>query len=538
MTFLIHHYLDTTAERHPQRPAARFLDESLDYAGLAGRSNQLAHTLVSQGVRRHDRVGIYMDKSIDTPVAMYGIMKTGAAYVPLDPAAPPERVAGLIRDCGIRHLVSAPSKLRGLRALGRTDCKLDCVIGVPQQEELRFPGIAWHEIGAAPAGRPPLQRINESDLAYIIYTSGSTGQPKGIMHTHHSCLSFARWAVAEYRLHAGDRLSNHAPLHFDLSIFDYFAAIVAGAATVIIPEEYTKLPASYSKLLEEQAVSVLFTVPFALIQMLLRGSLEERDLGALRWAIFGGEPFPPVYLRDLMAKLAHVRFDNMYGPAEVNGCTHFTVGDVDGAAIPIGPVADIAEALVVDETDTPVAAGTVGELLVRTPTMMRGYWNQNDLTDRVFLQRANRTGHEERFFRTGDLVQELEDGVLRFVGRKDRQVKVRGYRIELDEIELALTSIDEVEEAAVYVVDDSEGSHELHAQVTLQGVAGAEPAGIAKQLKNRLPWYAVPASVSIAAEFPRTRTGKIDKRSIRDLAVAELHREPGRDGKHNRLLSS
>lgn len=521
MAFLIHHYLDSVADRDPARPAAWFLEDRLSYGELARRSNQLANTLLELGVERHDRVGIYMDKSIHTPVALYGIMKAGAAYVPLDPSAPDSRILGVLQDCGIRHLVSSETKLRNLRTLAKLDSGLECVVGVDDSLDLPFDCIAWDHVGAA-SDQAAGQKILESDLAYIIYTSGSTGRPKGIMHTHHSGLSFANWAVREYGLRPDDRLSNHAPLHFDLSIFDFFAGLVAGAGTVIIPEEYTKLPASYSQLLADQAVSVLFTVPFALIQMLLRGSLEQRDLAKLRWAIFGGEPFPTTYLRDLMRRLPHVKFDNMYGPAEVNGCTHYTLTDLPVSAVPIGPIADCADALVFDEDQNEVEVGDVGELLVRTPTMMQGYWKRDRLNAEAFYRRVNSGGLEQVYFRTGDLVQELENGCFRFVGRKDRQVKVRGYRIELDEVELALTAIESVEEGAAYLVEDAQGGKMISAQVTLKSAGEASRAEIMKDLKDRLPWYAIPADLSISSEFPRTRTGKIDRRALRDEAQAAL----------------
>ena len=415
-------------------------------------------------------------------------------------------------------LGSRRSKLSRLKSFGKLNCSFDCIVGVEESSGLPFPCIGWTGIASSEGAGPPKCKIVESDLAYIIYTSGSTGHPKGIMHTHHSGLSFAQWAVKEYGIRADDRLSNHAPLHFDLSIFDYFAGVVAGACTVIIPEEHTKLAASYSQLLADQRVTILFTVPFALIQMALRGSVEKRDLRALRWAIFGGEPFPPVYLRLLMQKLPHVRFDNMYGPAEVNGCTHFTVTETDDQAIPIGPIADCADSLIVDNSDAEVASGEIGELLVRTPTMMRGYWQRGDLDKRAFYRRQNRIGYTEVFYRTGDLVQEMDDEVLRFVGRKDRQAKIRGYRIELDEVELALTSVDDVEEAAVYLLEDGEGSNQLFSQVTLRPDSTAKANDILKALKRTLPWYAIPKDVSISPAFPRTRTGKIDRRLMRDEA--------------------
>lgn len=518
MKYLIPHEIDATAERDPTRKAILFLGQSLTYEALCRRSNALAHTLIDRGVRRGDPVGIYMDKGIETAVALYGIMKTGAAYVPLDPSAPQERFESMVRDCGIRCIVTAPNKCRLLRSVAVRGSGIECLIGLEVDQDLPYRQVTWDEVYSAPSERPPGVKILADDLAYIIYTSGSTGQPKGIMHTHHSGLSFARWAAHEYGLRSDDILSNHAPLHFDLSILDFFAGAVAGATTSIIPEAYTRLPASYSQLIADHRITVLYTVPFAMIQLLLRGLLHERDLSALRWAIFGGEPFPLKYLRALMQELPDVKFDNIYGPAEINGVTHYTVAPLsdDDQAIPIGPIAAMAEALIVDANERPVGHGEIGELLVRTPTMMRGYWGRPDLNARSFYRRTVAAEHGDVFFRTGDLVRDGGDGTLWFAGRIDRQIKVRGYRIELDEIEAALSATGAVEEAAAFAVPQDEGSQEVRAVVTLKAGCDATPELILADVKTRLPWYAVPSGLCIRGHFPRTSTGKINRRELRD----------------------
>ncbi|MCZ6894829.1 MAG: amino acid adenylation domain-containing protein, partial [Gammaproteobacteria bacterium] len=476
-------------------------------------------TLSAQGVRRRDRVGIYMDKALEIPIALYGIMKAGASYVPLDPGAPAERLANVIGDCAIRHVVTADNKLEALREVGPTT-PIECLIGVgADASKSAWRCVAWDEVHAAPGGEAPAIKILDTDLAYVIYTSGSTGRPKGIMHTHASGLSFSRWAASEYGLRPDDRLSNHAPLHFDLSILDFFAGAIAGCTTSLIPEEYTKFPASYCKLIADQGITVLYTVPFALIQLLLRGSMENHDLSALRWAIFGGEPFPTKHLRDLMARLPHVRFDNIYGPAEVNGITHYTVAPLSEKddAIPIGKIANHAESLVVDKENTPVAKGEIGELLVRSPTMMRGYWNNDELNRKAFFKRTVVEGLEEVFYRTGDMVKEDTDGTLWFLGRKDRQVKIRGYRIELDEVEAALTAVDSVEEAAAIAVPGVEGSRQIIAMVTLKSHAETTTASsLMALIRSRLPSYAIPGELSIREHFPRTTTGKIDRRRLHE----------------------
>ena len=220
--------VDEWAERTPDADAIGFLGERLTYAALSRRSDALARALIDAGVRRTDRVGIHMDKSLYTAVAMYGIMKAGAAYVPLDPSAPPQRTAGVIEDCGIRHLITDDAMAASLRAMADALPGAMCLIGVTPDRDLPGRAIPWDAVATHDGSTAALPAVIENDLAYIIYTSGSTGVPKGIMHTHHSGLSFARWAVREYGFRNDDRLGNHAPLHFDLSILDFFADVASG----------------------------------------------------------------------------------------------------------------------------------------------------------------------------------------------------------------------------------------------------------------------------------------------------------------------
>ncbi|NNL99145.1 MAG: AMP-binding protein, partial [Gammaproteobacteria bacterium] len=242
--------------------------------------------------------------------------------MPLDPLAPAARVRGILRDCGIQHLVCSPETLARLQQPAETgaapfEIPLRAVLGAAPPAGGR-PGSAtsylgWDEIRAAKSDRAPADNPAAGDIAYIMYTSGSTGEPKGIVHTHGSGLSYARLAARTYGLSEADRLGNHAPLHFDQSTMEYFAGPLAGATTVIIPEIYLKMPASLSQLIEQERLSIWYSVPFTLIQLLLRGALESRDLSSLRWVLFGGESLPRKFLNGLMAALPDARFSNVYG---------------------------------------------------------------------------------------------------------------------------------------------------------------------------------------------------------------------------------
>jgi acyl-coenzyme A synthetase/AMP-(fatty) acid ligase len=335
-------------------------------------------------------------------------------------------------------------------------------------------------------------------------------------------LSYARLSADLYGVQHTDRLSNHSPLHFDMSTFDYFSGPLCGATTVIIPEAYTKLPASLSKLIQDERLTIWYSVPFALIQLLLRGALESRDLSSLRWILFGGEPFPPKHLRALMQQLPHARFSNVYGPAEVNQCTYYHLNPISEGSnepIPIGVVWNNAEGLVLDNHDNVVLPGDVGELVVRTPTMMKGYWGRPDLNQKAFYRRPVFDQYEDVFYRTGDLVQRQEDGNYRFLGRKDRQIKTRGHRVELDEVENLLSTHSQIEEAAVYAVPDDEGSLRLEGAVLLRNNSECTEADLKKHLTGLLPAYAVPAKILVVTEFPRTTSGKIDRRALQERAM-------------------
>ncbi|MFT6269796.1 MAG: amino acid adenylation domain-containing protein [Alphaproteobacteria bacterium] len=524
MSFLIHQYLDHHAHHQPHSEAVSCLDTKLSYSELQNKANQLAHRLIALDVHPGSRVGIYMDKCIDMAVAIYGILKAGAVYVPLDPFAPAKRLGDIINDCNIHVLLSHSNKKKRLPKVILASNKPLFIIGLENVEQTispqTFESQPWQWVFDHSKNSIPEVNIIESDLAYIIYTSGTTGNPKGIMHTHHSCLSYVRWAVNEVNVQPNDRLGNHCPLHFDISIFDWFAAAVAGASTIIIPDEYTKLPASYAQLIAQSQMTVLFTVPFALIQLSQYGLLEEQDMSHLRWITFAGEPMPVKHLRTIMHILPKVTFDNMYGPAETNVVTHHKVEHVEqtATAIPIGKMCEFAQGLIVDECGHPVTKGEIGELLVRSPSMMQGYWGRPDLNKTAFYTLTEKTHFDgefkKTFYRTGDLVKVDNKGIIWFLGRKDRQVKVRGYRVELDEIEAILVSHDNIEEAAVYTVTIADKPVELHATYTVKPEAKVLSSEMSKYLKSRLPSYAVPNYMTNVQAFPRTSSGKIDRKEL------------------------
>lgn len=529
--YLLPHIIERAAERFPDQDAFRCEGEGLSYAELLAHSNSLAHLLIDHGVLRGDRVGICMPRCLESAVAIYGIMQAGAAYVPIDPHTPLPGVQRLITDCGIRHLIGHRLTHRTLSQLAAEGTELNVMIGIDDPQSL-VQTIPWNEAVGFHTHAPTGVGTMEHDPAYIMYSSGSTGRPKGIMHTHRSGLSYAELSVRTYEVSPDDRIGNHSPLHFDMSTFGYFSGPFAGATTVLIPEPYTKIPASLSQLMESERLTIWYSVPGALIHLLARGVLDQRNLDSLRWVLFGGEPFAARHVQALMEHWPQAAFSNVYGPAEVNQCTYYHVpkfddcmdrADIRTQVIPIGRVWDNTEGIVLDEYDQPVPAGQTGELMIRSPTMMHGYWNRPDLNANSFFRQTEPGGFTKTFYRTGDLVQLQDDGNYLFLGRRDRQIKTRGHRVELDDVESCLTAHPDVLEAAAFPVADDEGHRVIHSAVTTTADSRLTPEILARHLRDSLPPYAVPETIVVRDVLPRTATGKIDRTQLQQEAEHSQH---------------
>jgi acyl-coenzyme A synthetase/AMP-(fatty) acid ligase len=308
-----------------------------------------------------------------------------------------------------------------------------------------------------------------------------------------------------------------------MSIFDLFDTLLAGATAIIIPDVIMRLPAVYAGLLAKQRASVLFTVPFLLSQLLLRGALQNHDLSALRWMVFGGDNHSPEHIRQLMQALPHTRFSHMYGPAETNGCTYLHLQQPPSdPQLPI-PIGQRCPGMLVElrapdgQPLSPTDAADLpnrGEIWVSGATLMRGYWNRPDLTGRVLIDEADANGQPQRWCRTGDLAERLPDGQLRFLGRKDRQVKLRGFRIELEEIETLMLAHPGVEEAAAFIVGDPASGQRLTACIIAAPGQQLDTDALLGTLAKSLPRYAMPEAIETRGELPRTASGKIDRLAL------------------------
>jgi amino acid adenylation domain-containing protein len=535
MSFLLSHLLTESAARWPDREALRFQGQGVTYGQLDRLTSQLARTLRAIGVRRGDRVALYVHKSPASVIGIFGILKAGGVYVPLDPTAPIKRLAYITRNCDTKVLVSSTGNAAGLAVLGADVTPITTVVLVDGQPSTPIRDgqpsmpiappaamrcVSWDEVQAQPAGPPPLETI-EADLAYVLYTSGSTGDAKGVMISHRTILTFIDWSCRTFRLSENDRVTSHAPLHFDLSTFDIFATIKAGGTVVLVPERLSLFPPQMLQLLEQERVTVTYLVPSILSLMVTYGELDARDLSALRAILFAGEVFPIKYLRRLVAAIPRARYYNLYGPTETNVCTWYQVRPADldperTRPVPIGVACENIEVFAVNEHGQLVTGpGQEGELWVRGPCVAQGYWGDPERTARGFVTNPFQPWFQDRAYRTGDIVMLDDNGVdWLYRGRRDSMIKSRGYRVELGEIESALYGHEKVKEAAVIAVPDELVGNRIRAFVV--PVGGSEVTGgeLQAHCEQRLPRYMLPERIAVREELPKTSNGKIDRQRL------------------------
>jgi amino acid adenylation domain-containing protein len=511
MAYLLQQLLTKSAKAYPHKPAVWARGRSITYRELDERSNQLAQLLRQRGLEKGDRVGLFFPKSVESIVSMLGVLKAGGVYVPLDPQAPPDRIGYIIANCGIQILITTAERLAVLAP--ETVSALECCI-LAEGEGNGGDLIAWSQLAEYPASHAPQVTLVETDLAYILYTSGSTGHPKGVMLTHRNALTFVEWCAQEFHVCSEDHLSNHAPLHFDLSVFDIYNALEAGATVYLITEELALFPASLANFIETQALTIWYSVPSALMLLLLYGGVTAEKLKSLRVILFAGEVFPIKYLRRLAEVSTTSDLYNLYGPTETNVCTYYKVERerlAGFSTLPIGIACANTECFSVTPDGQLAKPGEAGELYVRGPSVTNGYWADPEKTNRMVVPNDFQKNGDEKMYRTGDIVTVGDDGNYYFQGRRDSQIKSRGYRIELGEIESALLSHPNVREAAVLAIPDELIGNRIRAVVVPYVPGTLAILELQQYCASRIPKYMIPEIIDLCGELPKTSTGKIDR---------------------------
>jgi amino acid adenylation domain-containing protein len=515
--FALDQLIDRAAQSTPDHEAIRFQGSSLSYGELDAAANGIARALIDGGVRRGDRVALYLPKRSEAAAALYGIMRAGAAYVPIDPSAPKSRAALIAQDCSVSAVVTtAPRAIELLPKLGNDRPRLCLLVDANQTvHDVDVPVVTYEEATADKAVTKPGVPIIDTDLAYILYTSGSTGVPKGVMLTHRHALTFIEWCAAAIGTTAFDRFSSHAPLHFDLSVFDLYVAAHGGATVSIVPQEIAYFGLDLARFIEDERITVWYSVPSALM-LLTRAATDPHPLRSLRAVVFAGEVYPTKHLRGLRALVPQAALWNLYGPTETNVCTYYRVDDLpdDDAPIPIGRACENTEVFAVRDDGSIAGVGEEGELFVRGSALMKGYWGRPERTARSLVRNPRVPNVPEPVYRTGDIVRQRADGNFDFLGRRDHQIKSRGYRIELGEIESALHAHPLVQDVAAIAVPHEEWGTAIVAYVVPADSKGLTEAALKRHAAASLPRYMIPARIEVVNDLPRTTTGKVDRQRL------------------------
>ncbi|SDI21682.1 amino acid adenylation domain-containing protein [Pseudomonas sp. BS3767] len=495
---LVHQLFEQQAQQQPQALALVCGDERVTYADLNERSNQVADILLSLGIAPDDRVAICVERSVEMVVGLLGILKAGGAYVPLDPGYPPERLRYMLED-------SAPVAV----LVQRTTRDLLGALAMPV---LDLQGVNW---AAETEHDRVLPTVTPQHLAYVIYTSGSTGQPKGVMIEHRAIVNRLLWAQDQYRLSREDRVLQKTPFGFDVSVWEFFLPLLAGAQLVIARPGGHQDPEYLAELIADSGVTILHFVP-SMLQSFLNQS-GPLACSTLRQVFCSGEALPYSLQKHFEQRFAHVQLHNLYGPTEaaVDVTYWHCVPDLHAGIVPIGrPVANTRMYLL-DPHMQPVPVGVCGEIYIAGVQLARGYLNRDSLTAERFVKDRFSNDPTARMYRSGDLGRWLADGNIEYLGRNDDQVKLRGFRIELGEIEAQLAGCPGVGEAVVIAREDTPGDKRLIAYYTTREAKEIIAVQTLRSaLQASLPEYMVPAAYVKLPGWPLTPNGKLNRRAL------------------------
>ncbi|MFD6169030.1 non-ribosomal peptide synthetase [Streptomyces coeruleorubidus] len=495
---LLHDLVRDQSRRTPHAPAVTDSSTTLTYRQLQDRADATADWLAGAGCGPGTLVGVALNRSADALVAVLGVLNAGAAYVPLDPGYPAERLRAVLDDARPR-LVLAADREKTARLLG-ADVPLAELGSIPATPA---PGRHTRTAGAGVSPQSP---------AYVIHTSGSTGRPKGVVVPHRAIRSRVVWETAAFPSGPGDSVLHRTSLGFDISLQEILPPLAAGARVVVADDDGQRDPAELVRLLARERVTTL-----ALVPSLLRALLDEdeglRSCPHLREVFCGGERLDRP-LHDRFLRHATARLHNMYGPTEYAiDATCWTCRPLPpGQEVPIGFPLDRTQLYVLDDALRPVPDGRPGQLAVAGDQLALGYHRDEELTARCFPANPFRPG--SRMYLTGDVVRRCPDGALEFLGRQDDQVKIRGHRIELGDVEAQLLALPGVRAAAAGTVDDPGGDGSVLVGYVVPGPDGVDPRGLRRELAERAPAQLVPAHLVVLDALPLGPTGKTDRSAL------------------------
>ncbi|MFY0566441.1 non-ribosomal peptide synthetase [Archangium lansingense] len=494
----LHQLIEAQVARTPEAVALTYEDQSLTYAELDARANQLAWHLRSLGVGPESRVGLCLERSLEMVISLLATLKAGGAYVPLDPAYPQERLGWMLEDASPTVLLVQE---RLLSRLPSQSARVVCV------------DSGWADISSQPRHVPPAL-AGANSLAYIIFTSGSTGRPKGAMNEHHPVVNRLLWMQDEYKLGAQDVVLQKTPFSFDVSVWEFFWPLMQGARLVLAKPGGHQDPDYLARLISQERVTTLHFVP-----SMLKVFLEEPELercASLKRVVCSGEALPVELQDQCLQRLPWAELHNLYGPTEAAVDVTYYACKVRESlrSVPIGRAVANTQIRILDGQLQPVPVGVPGELYIGGVQVGRGYRARPDLTAERFIPDAFSSTQGARMYRTGDVARWLPDGNIEYVGRADFQVKIRGFRIELGEIETLLAQHPSVRQVAVVAREDRPGDKRLVAYLVAAPEQTPAAAELRSFLQTRLPEHMVPSAFVVLEKLPLSPNGKLERRAL------------------------
>lgn len=504
---------DAIVDRHGDRPALVYPEggQTMRYRELAVLASGMAQVIHHRGLRQGDVVALLNDKSPQAFAVMLACLRLGITYTNIDPESPWPRAQKILQTCQPKLVVNAftQSPLRD---------RIAAEGGIPVLDPRSTEPPPTSPL-------PDMRDIDGGTPAYIMFTSGSTGVPKGAVISHANLLWFTAWSRDRFAITPDDLLTNVNPIYFDNSVFDFYSAMFSGAALAPFTPVQTKEPRQLVRLVNQLGCTVWFSVPSLLVYLLTTRALGADDLPSVRKIIFGGEGFPKAKLRQLYDLFGHrTELENVYGPTECTCiCSAHTVREADFTDMQelttLEPLAQnfACEILPLDDANP-----HFGELFLRGPQVGLGYFNDPERTAKSFIQNPRHSRYLDIGYRTGDLVLRDPEGRLHFKGRRDFQIKHMGYRIELEEIEAALSSLSGVAECAVVYFSLGDGLGQIVAFVAMQQPEAAE--SLQQKLTAMLPVYMLPRRIRLMEVLPKNANGKIDRIALRQFVEKESTR--------------
>ena len=483
--------------------------ERITYAELSERVDHIAAGLLSRGVKARQVVALFNHKTPDGIAAILACNKLGVLYANIDPASPPERCVRILDRCMPTLILVDEPTLENARA-----------ITGPHAEKL----IALRDVlvGSTAAGDPGSKAgdLTGSDGAYIMFTSGSTGFPKGAVITHQNVLNFIAWGRHSIGISADDVLTNVNPIYFDNSVCDLYVALYNGATLCPFTTDQVKDARALVKSVETLGCTMWFSVPSMLVYLLTMRAIEKNSMPAMKRIMFGGEGFPKAKLKELHSLLGdRVKLINVYGPTECTCiCSAYDISEKDFEDMDeLAPLGHLAPDFYFHIDPLETSDPDLGELLLGGPNVGSGYYNDPERTAKAFVQDPGEPNYSKIMYRTGDLVRLGDDGLLRFKGRVDNQIKHMGYRIELEEVEAAFSALPTVHEVGVIYKTGAAGTPgSILAYVHAHN--GVTSEGLAKDITNALPTYMRPRTIFVQhSALPKNSNGKIDRQALKAL---------------------